>query len=201
MAFLSCTSCRTLFEVDEGLLGEGGQQVRCSVCHHVWLARPADLTDALPDAGKSGRRRTGSLLAGLILLMLVFSGGFLVWARVPVSAALPALLPAYDLAGIPVAPDIRQLAVEKLQASYQGNLLRLHGELANKGSWTTHAAPVRIMIHDKSGQKIRDIEVVPEARFLPAGQSAVFFAQITLQPDSEAEIIAAPIARRIDRMD
>ena len=200
MAFLSCVSCQTVFEIDAGLLGPGGQQVRCSVCQHVWLASPDDIQDSLPAENRPAGRRGSQLIASLLILGLVFAGGFLFWARGPVSAALPALLPAYDLAGIPVQPDIESLAVEKLQASWQGDLLRLHGELVNKGKWINHAAPVRIIIHDKSGKKIEDVKVLPEAPVLAAGEASVFFAQITIVPDSEAEIIAAPIAERIDRL-
>jgi predicted Zn finger-like uncharacterized protein len=200
MAFLSCVSCQTVFEIDAGLLGDGGQQVRCSVCQHVWLARPEDMQNSLPEENRPVRPGRGRLLASLLILGFVFIGGFLFWARGPVSAALPVLLPAYDLAGIPVQPDIDSLAVEKLQASWQGNLLRLHGELVNKGKWINHAAPVRIIIHDKSGKKIEDVKVLPEAAVLAAGEASVFFAQITIVPDSEAEIVAAPIAERIDRL-
>jgi predicted Zn finger-like uncharacterized protein len=98
MAFLSCVSCQTVFEIDAGLLGPAGQQVRCSVCQHVWLARPEDMQDSLPEETRPARQRGGRLLASLLVLGLVFAGGFLFWARGPVSAALPALLPAYDQA-------------------------------------------------------------------------------------------------------
>jgi len=37
---IQCEKCRTVFNIDETLLKEGGSKVRCSICRHVFMAYP-----------------------------------------------------------------------------------------------------------------------------------------------------------------
>ena len=37
---IQCEKCRTVFNIDETLLKEGGFKVRCSICRHVFMAYP-----------------------------------------------------------------------------------------------------------------------------------------------------------------
>ncbi len=37
---IQCENCRTVFNIDETLIKEGGSKVRCSICRHVFMAYP-----------------------------------------------------------------------------------------------------------------------------------------------------------------
>ena len=37
---IQCEKCRTLFNIDETLIKEGGSKVRCSICRHAFMAYP-----------------------------------------------------------------------------------------------------------------------------------------------------------------
>ena len=37
---IQCEKCRTVFNIDETLIKEGGSKVRCSICRHVFMAYP-----------------------------------------------------------------------------------------------------------------------------------------------------------------
>jgi predicted Zn finger-like uncharacterized protein len=39
---IECEECRSKFELDEGLLKEGGSKVRCSVCKHIFTVFPPE---------------------------------------------------------------------------------------------------------------------------------------------------------------
>ncbi len=36
--FLTCPHCTTVFRVNTDLIPEDGRTVRCSICHHIWIA-------------------------------------------------------------------------------------------------------------------------------------------------------------------
>ena len=40
LMLLTCENCKTIFRVDHKAIAPQGQQVRCSVCKHVWTAEP-----------------------------------------------------------------------------------------------------------------------------------------------------------------
>ena len=39
---INCHNCETIFEIDKNKLAPNGQQVRCSVCAHVWTVSASD---------------------------------------------------------------------------------------------------------------------------------------------------------------
>ena len=41
---VQCENCRTIFNLDETLLKEGGSKVRCSLCKHLFTAYPPSRT-------------------------------------------------------------------------------------------------------------------------------------------------------------
>jgi len=57
---IQCEKCRTVFNIDETLLKEGGSKVRCSICRHVFMGYPpmraldAMETELPIDPAKSG---------------------------------------------------------------------------------------------------------------------------------------------------
>ena len=57
---IQCEKCRTVFNIDETLLKEGGSKVRCSICRHVFMGYPpmraldAMETEIPIDPAKSG---------------------------------------------------------------------------------------------------------------------------------------------------
>ena len=57
---IQCEKCRTVFNIDENLIKEGGSKVRCSICRHVFTAYPpVRVSDAMEtaipiDLAKSG---------------------------------------------------------------------------------------------------------------------------------------------------
>jgi len=37
---IQCEKCRSVFNIDETLIKEGGSKVRCSICRHIFMAYP-----------------------------------------------------------------------------------------------------------------------------------------------------------------
>ena len=57
--FLTCPHCTTIFRVDADLIPQDGQTVRCSICHHIWIASPVSPSASQPvvqsvDGGVAG---------------------------------------------------------------------------------------------------------------------------------------------------
>ena len=65
---LTCPQCDTRYHVDPGSLGPSGRRVRCSSCHHRWLAQPPPDTPKVLELGansaaQSPRARPGAAVA------------------------------------------------------------------------------------------------------------------------------------------
>ena len=110
---ISCPQCKTRYRLDDHLLKDQGNKVRCSRCRHVFLARPGEGSEAPSvlesdiEAGESAAspdrssgtkstardpRRSGRkmlLLLCLLLLLLLLAGGYVYYPQL--KASLPFL--------------------------------------------------------------------------------------------------------------
>lgn len=192
---LTCDNCQTIFRIDSSKLNPSGQRVRCSVCAHSWVAAPvADIADNPDDVGETLRALR---LPIFILLFLIVIGGALTTMRGVITAHLPGLMPAYDLVGLSIRPDLATLEIDDIDADYFGDVLRLKGGLANISGYRVHAAPLQVTVTDEAGLIIATSRVIPEARFIDAHDRTGFFVQLDMPPGQQAEISITPIAERL----
>ena len=194
---LTCDSCQTIFRIDSAKLDPNGQRVRCSVCSHSWVAQPAAEVDDSPhDIGEV--MRVLRVPIALLLVLVVLSGG-LVIGRGVITAHLPGLIPVYDVIGLTIRPNLDQLEVQELDADYFGDVLRLKGQLTNISNLRAHAAPLQVRVTDEKGIILATKRVLPEERFLDAGEQAEFFAQLDMPPGQQAEINITPVSVRLTK--
>jgi len=195
---LTCPNCETIFRVDSQSIGEDGRTVRCSVCSHVWFALPPKSVDKTGKARQSDANLWKMLrvpLALLVALGLLVAGA--INQRLHVTAYLPGLIPAFDLAGLTIRPDINRLEVIDVQAEYGGDTLRLRGALKNNGGLRTHAASLLVTIAADDGRLLNEHVITPDDRLIEAGESTPFFAQLMVEQSEETTITVVPIGSRI----
>lgn len=202
---LTCENCRTVFRIAPAKLSPKGQQVRCSVCAHRWMAIPASQTDEAPDNNhkvKTNEIKTGKIMQMLrlpvaVLSIIIALSASFVASRGVVTAYFPSLIPSYDLIGLTICADIKQLEVQDLDADYSGDSLQLRGKLANISRYRAHSAPLLVRLEDQDGQLIATSRVIPDARFIDAGDKTDFFVQLDIPTDRQVEISITPLAERV----
>ena len=107
---LTCRHCTTIFRVDADLISQRGQTVRCSICHHIWVASPApllaDQSVMLSDGGavaafqlpavnplSAARDRLKNLWKPCLVAVLAASlAGGVIMNRSTITAYLPVLI-------------------------------------------------------------------------------------------------------------
>ena len=187
---LTCENCQTVFRIDDAQLSHTARQVRCSICQHVWFVRPS--------AGRSYfqayavlvhvmyRGRFWVLGLSMFLALAVLVTGY----RGAITAHAPGLIPFFHIIGLRIKPDLHALEIEQFQASYQGDLLRVHGRIVNKGGLLTHAPLVRVRVRDDEGALLHTQIFAPENRFIKADEASVFFIQTEIPPPDDAHLDA-----------
>lgn len=193
---LTCPNCETIFRVESHNLKAEGQAVRCSVCTHVWQAKPGKETmspepNDLQDALKALRVPIG------ILLVFLFVVGGIAFNRVVITAYMPSLISVFDVTGLVIRPDIDDLEVADLSASYVGDNLRLSGRLKNNGSLRTHAADLRVTVTSQDGVIMNEVVLKTEQPLIDAGGASDFFVQLDVEQSAEANVMVVPLANRI----
>ena len=214
---LTCPHCTTIFRVDADLIPQDGQTVRCSICHHIWVAStvppPADQSVALSDAGAvaasplpavtplSAARDRLKNLWKLCLVAVLAAGlaGGVITNRGTITAYLPVLINGFDAIGLPIRPAVAQLQVAGLQASYVGDTMRLSGGLRNRGMWRTHAADLKVTVRGADGTIMQEAVIRPDHDMIDAQAESGFFVQLAVEADREAHITVTPLANRIAR--
>ena len=110
---LTCPHCTTIFRVDADLIPQDGQTVRCSICHHIWVATPvpppADQSVALSDAGavaasplpavtplSAARDRLNLWKLCLVAVLAAGFAGGVIMNRGTITAYLPVLINGFD---------------------------------------------------------------------------------------------------------
>ena len=207
----------TVFRVDADLIPQDGQTVRCSICHHIWVASPvppyADESVALSDSGaivasllpgvtplSAGRDRLKNLWKPCLVAVLAASlAGGVVMNRSTITAYLPVLINGFDAIGLPIRPAVAQLQVAGLQASYVGDTMRLSGGLRNRGMWRTHAADLQVTVRGADGTIMQETVIRPDHDMIDAQAESDFFVQLAVEAGREAHVTLTPLANRIAR--
>ena len=214
---LTCPHCTTIFRVDADLIPQDGQTVRCSICHHIWVASPvsppANQSVALFDAGAvaasplpavtplSAARDRLKNLWKLCLVAVLAAGlaGGVIMNRGTITAYLPVLINGFDAIGLPIRPAVAQLQVAGLQASYVGDTMRLSGGLRNRGMWRTHAADLQVTVRGADGTIMQETVIRPDHDMIDAQAESGFFVQLAVEAGREAHVTVTPLANRIAR--
>ena len=206
---LTCPHCTTIFRVDAGLIPQDGQTVRCSICHHIWVATmvppPADQSVALSDAGavtplSVACDRLKNLWKPCLFAVLAAGlAGGVIMNRSTITAYLPVLINGFDAIGLPIRPAVAQLQVAGLQASYVGDTMRLSGGLRNRGMWRTHAADLQVMVRGADGTIMQETVIQPDHDMIDAQAESSFFVQLAVEAGREAHVTVTPLANRISR--
>ena len=192
---LTCENCETIFRIEAAQLTKAGQQVRCSVCKHVWAP---ELNDTLATEPPLIRDSLGVLKKPLIICAVIVGLFSLAsFNRDVISSYVPATISLYDMIGLTIRPNIDQLEVRDLKASFQGDTLRISGQLANLGSLRTHAAPLQLSILDQDGVVLHSQRLNPSTAFLDGYGQSDFFIQLTIDDAKQAEIRVEPLAIRL----
>ena len=192
---LTCENCETIFRIEAAQLTKAGQQVRCSVCKHVWAP---ELNDTPATEPPLIRDSLGVLKKPLIICAVIVGLFSLAsFNRDVISSYVPATISLYDMIGLTIRPNIDQLEVRDLKASFQGDTLRISGQLSNLGSLRTHAAPLQLSILDQDGVVLHSQRLNPSTAFLDGYGQSDFFIQLTIDDAKQAEIRVEPLAIRL----
>ena len=193
---LTCENCKTIFRVDENTIAPQGQQVRCSVCKHVWMV----------ERKSSGTKSHGGLLhetavrlrypAFIIAVVMIVSGGLFNF-RGPLTAQFPSLISSFDLAGLTIVPDLSVLEVRDLKAQYDENLLRVRGVVFNTGDFRAHASMLNLRVVDLDGAELYQQMIKPDSHFIDIGQSVPFFVQLEINGAKKANVTVEAVAERL----
>ena len=115
-----------------------------------------------------------SLIEGLGILTAYFLG----------------LIASFHRIGLPILPPIDTLLVVNLDGSYVGEVLRLRGALRNVGSWSGHAAPLRVRVTRPAGMILNETLIRFDDRIIAANQQSPFFVQLDIDTSAKAEVSA-----------
>ncbi|MCH1516732.1 MAG: zinc-ribbon domain-containing protein [Alphaproteobacteria bacterium] len=194
---LTCEKCETIFRIEETMLTDEQQRVRCSVCAHVW--EPPRNKPIVSDneliTETASRLRVPTIL--LLTIMLVSTGLYMF--RGLVTAQVPELIAPFEFLGVDVGPDISSLSVQNLKADYQGNLLRIRGSVINTASFRAHAAPLQVTIFGEDKTMLATQRILPDDRFIDAGGMTEFFLQVEVENAAAADVRVVPVAERLQR--
>lgn len=214
---LTCPHCMTIFRVNADLILPDGQTVRCSICHHVWIASPVLLSANQPDLHSTDGLFAGSpvrsvsppsvarervknfrkpFLAAILAATLV-SG--IILNRGMITAYLPSLINGFDRIGLPIRPTLAQLQVAGLNASYVGDTMRVSGGLRNIGMWRTHSADLRVSVRGDDGLVMQEMVIRPEDEVIDSKAESKFFVQLAVEAGPEAHVTVTPLANRVHR--
>ena len=206
---LTCPHCATVFQVDGKLISMQGQSVRCSICHHIWTATPISTLISIPvpksvstaatDLSMAHNRLkslwkacfSALLAAALLSSVIIHRGSFTAYA--------PFLINGFNAIGLTVRPDLSQLQVVGLNASYTGDTMRLSGGLRNIGMWRNHAADLRVKVRGADGAVLHEIILSPDHGIINAKAESGFFAQFAFDANTEMQVTVTPLANRVYR--
>ena len=74
---------------------------------------------------------------------------------------------------------------------------RLRSALRNIGSWSVHAAPLRVRVTRPDGVILNETIIRPDDRIIAANQQSPFFVQLDIDSGAKAEVSVIPISRPI----
>ena len=190
---ITCHNCKTIFQIDKSKIAQKGQQVKCSVCAHVWtifpdteaetntpklkLNRNEDLSSEAKTQKLQGPKNRQDILKKnkksiflafsiwlfIICMVLVLAIFALINYRATVTAYYPKLSTFFELAGININYSSESLAIQNLQTDWKDDILRVRGDIFNNGSMRVHTLPVKITVIDPSGLLLSTHEIWPDS--------------------------------------
>ena len=193
---LTCPQCETIFRVDRLRLHSAGQPVHCMICDHIWTARlvtSGDRQDMQNLASYLHKFRL-PVIAVLICAGLMTS---LIEGLGILTAYFLGLIASFHRIGLPILPPIDTLLVVNLDGSYVGEVLRLRGALRNVGSWSGHAATLRVRVTRPDGMILNETAIRLDDWIIAANQQSPFFVQLDIDSGAKAEVSVIPISRPI----
>ena len=215
---ITCHNCKTIFQIDKSKIAQKGQQVKCSVCAHIWTIFPDNEAETNTpklnlnrNEGLSAEAKTQKLQGPknrqdilkknkksiflafsiwlfIICMVLVLAIFALITYRATVTAYYPKLSTFFELAGININYSSESLTIQNLQTDWKDDILRVRGDIFNNGSMRVHTLPVKITVIDPSGLLLSTHEIWPDSITIDASEHVPFFAQITIDADEKAEI-------------
>ena len=193
---LTCPQCETIFRVDRLRLHPARQPLHCMICDHIWTARLVTSGDRqdMPNFASYLHKFRLPVIAVLICAGLMTS---LIKGRGILTAYFPGLIAGFHRVGLPILPSIDTLLVVNLDGTYAGEMLRLRGALRNVGSWSGHAAPLRVRVTRPDGVILNETIIRPDDRIIAANQQSPFFVQLDIDSGAKAEVSVIPISRPI----
>ena len=214
---LTCPHCMTIFRVNADLILPDGQTVRCSICHHVWIASPVLLsanqldlqsTDGVfagspvrsvssPSVARERLKNFRKPFLAAVLAATLASGVIL--NRGMITAYLPSLINGFDRIGLSIRPTLAQLQVAGLNASYVGDTMRVSGGLRNIGMWRTHSADLRVSVRGDDGFVMQEMVIRPDDDVIDSQAESRFFVQLVVEAGPEAHVTVTPLANRVHR--
>ena len=215
--FLTCQQCETIFWVDADLIPKDGQSVRCSICHHIWIASPLSQSVSQPVGQSADGEVTGSPLQPvaalsvapdwlkhlwkqcLVAVLAASIASGIIMSRSTITAYLPFLINGFDSIGLPIRPTVAQLQLVGLNVSYVGDTVRLSGGLRNTSMWRTHAADLLVMVRRPDGTIMEETVIRPDDNIIESHTETEFFVQLSVEVGSEAHVTVTPLANRIYR--
>ena len=198
---LTCPQCATIFRVDSKLISMHGQSVRCSMCHYIWTATPistSELTLATDlSMAQNGLKSLWKACFTALLAATLFSS--VIIHRGSITAYVPFLINRFNALGLTIRPDLSQLKVVGLNASYTGDTMRLSGGLRNIGMWRNHAADLRVTVRGADGAMLHEITLSPDHDIINAKAESGFFVQLAFDANTEMQVVVTPLANRVYR--
>ena len=214
---LTCPHCTTIFRVDADLISRGGQNLRCSICHHIWIASPVSSSAGQPVLQSADGGVAGSSICAVtplsvardrlkhlwkLCLVTVFAASFassVIMYRGIITAYLPFLINGFNSIGLSIRPAVAQLQVAGLNASYVGDTMRVSGGLRNIGMWRTHSADLRVSVRGENGIVMQEIVIRPDDDIIDSQAESGFFVQLVVEAGPEAHITVTPLANSVKR--
>jgi predicted Zn finger-like uncharacterized protein len=215
---ITCHNCETVFQIDKTKIDPNGQQVRCSVCAHVWTISADDepertlpklnidanrseevtsqklegpkLRQDNPSSQKKKKANIFTWLLRIFVMIAMLSAALYasIIYRSTITAYYPVMIPVFEMAGYSISYSSENLSIQNLQTEWRDDILRVRGSIVNNDSMRIHTLPIRISITDPSGLLLSTHEVWPDSTIIDAAMSVPFFAQITIDADEQAEI-------------
>ena len=134
------------------------------------------------------------MIAVLICAGLMTS---LIKGRGILTAYFPRLIAGFHRIGLPTLPPIDTLFVVILDGPYVGEVLRLRGALRNVGSWSGHAAPLRVRVTHSDGMILNETAIRIDDWIIAANQQSPFFVKLDTDLSAKAEVSVTQISRPI----
>ena len=117
------------------------------------------MSSQVPFAGDCGSNLMTSLIIGRGILPAYFLG----------------LIAGFHQIGLPILLPIDTLPVVNLDGSHVSDMLRFQGALRNVGSWSGHAAPLRVRVTRPDGVILNETIIRPDDPIIAANQLIPFF--------------------------